>query len=34
MEHVAERLSEVLECPKEAVIEATNANARLLFGLK
>lgn len=34
MEHVAENLSEVLECPKEAVIEATNANARLLFGLK
>lgn len=34
MAHVAERLSEVLECPKEAVIEATNANARLLFGLK
>lgn len=34
MEHVAERLAEVLDCPREAVIEATNANARVFFGLK
>lgn len=34
MVHVAERLSEVLGCAKKEVIEATNANAKRLFGLK
>ena len=34
MEHVAERLTEVLKIPKNTVIEATNRNAKRLFGLK
>ena len=34
MEHVAERLAQVLNCAKEEVIEATNVNAKRLFGLK
>ncbi|MBR6017771.1 MAG: TatD family hydrolase [Paludibacteraceae bacterium] len=33
MIHVADRLAEVLGCSSEAVIEATNRNARQLFGL-
>ena len=34
MIHVAERLAEVFGCTTEAIIEATNRNAKLLFGLK
>ena len=34
MDHVAERLAEVLNCSKQTIIEKTNANARQLFGLK
>lgn len=34
MEQVAERLAQVLNCTKEEVIEATNLNAKRLFGLK
>ena len=34
MEHVAERLTEVLKIPQNTVIEATNRNAKRLFGLK
>lgn len=34
MGHVAERLAQVLNCTKEEVIEATNVNAKRLFGLK
>lgn len=34
MEHVADRLAEVCKVPKNTLIEATNANAKQLFGLK
>ena len=34
MEHVAERLSAVLDCSKEEIIDATSGNARQLLGLK
>ena len=34
MEHVVERLSEVLNYSKETIIACTNANSRRLFGLK
>ena len=34
IEYVVERLSQVLNCPKETIIECTNANSRQLFGLK
>ena len=34
MDHVAERLTEVLKIPKNTVIEVTNRNAKRLFGLK
>ncbi|MBQ2540911.1 MAG: TatD family hydrolase [Paludibacteraceae bacterium] len=34
MIHVAERLAEVFGCTTEAIIEDTNRNAKLLFGLK
>ena len=34
IDHVAERLAQVFECPKETIIEKTNTNARQLFGLK
>ena len=34
MDHVAERLAQALNSTKEQIIEATNANARQLFGIK
>lgn len=34
MLHVAERLAEVFECPKEEIIRQTTANAKQLFGIK
>ncbi len=34
MDHVAERLAQALNGTKEQIIEATNANARQLFGIK
>ena len=34
LSHVADKLSEVLEMPKEAIIAATTANAKQLFGIK
>jgi len=34
MTHVAERLALTLNCTKECIIDATNANTRLLFGIK
>lgn len=34
MMHVAEKLEEVLKIPKEAIIAATTANAKQLFGIK
>lgn len=34
IELVAERLSEVFECPKESVIELTTAQSKQLFGIK
>lgn len=34
MMHVAEKLEEVLNMPKEAIIDATTANAKQLFGIK
>ena len=34
MNHVAEKLAEVLKMPKEAIIAATTANAKQLFGIK
>ena len=34
MEHVAETLAEVYNCSVERIIEATTANAKLLFGIK
>ena len=34
MTHVADRLALHLNCTKEGIIDATNANTRLLFGIK
>ena len=34
LSHVADKLSEVLEMPKEGIIAATTANAKQLFGIK
>lgn len=34
MDFVAERLAQALNCSKQQIIDATNANARLLFGIK
>ena len=34
LSHVADKLSEVLEMQKEAIIAATTANAKQLFGIK
>ena len=34
MDFVAERLVQALNCSKQQIIDATNANARLLFGIK
>lgn len=34
MVHVVDKLAEVYNCSKEAIIEATNTNARQLFGIK
>lgn len=34
MVHVADKLAEVYKCSKDAVIEATSANAKQLFGIK
>ncbi|MBQ3997848.1 MAG: TatD family hydrolase [Paludibacteraceae bacterium] len=34
IDHVAERLAQVFDCSKEEIIDQTNRNARLLFGIK